>query len=260
MVLLTNLRNDTKESIFLGNHIGFEDTTEQSARFEVAVEDDETVIKMLKQMRRNAEDLSDPRIRREATLLSGSQLVIFGSLKREQQGLMLLIGLERVRFTPLFPAARWEQNFLAKDEQDLRKVVQAAAEWVRNRAGELPTDPGYKNRPMREITTGSWQALRLLNEANTMIAQDDYKSAERLLRDTLEEDPDFPTAHMRLADILISMRRDNEGLREWQNAIGAIQNRERSTETLTDRENLRIQGQYYEDTGDYAAAQDVFED
>jgi tetratricopeptide (TPR) repeat protein len=47
---------------------------------------------------------------------------------------------------------------------------------------------------------------------------------------------------MRLADILISQRHYNEGYVEWKKAFDLVEN-------LTNRETLRIQGQYYADTG-----------
>jgi serine/threonine protein kinase/Flp pilus assembly protein TadD len=259
-LLLTNLRNETNDPYFLGATAALKSQLSQSAHFEVEVAEDTRVIEALKKMQRSAHDLPDFRIGREAALLTGSPSVVFGTLKRKHpRGYMLSISLELVKSTADFPAARWEKNFDASNETDLLKAVHAAATWIRSTLGEPALQLNSENRPPAEITTGSWSAWRLLNQANTMVEENDYKSAERSLRGAIEEDPEFPEAHMRLADILISMRRDRDGLVEWEQTRAAIQKREHDGAPLADRENLRIKGEYAEDTGRYTEARTAFE-
>jgi serine/threonine protein kinase/tetratricopeptide (TPR) repeat protein len=258
-VLLTEIRNDTKNPYFSGITLALKNQLEQSGYFEAMRADDARVVKALEQMKRTTKDLADHYTSREVALRGGASLVVFGSLGKNAQGYVLSIAIERARYTPLMAAARWSQDFTAKDEKDLLNAAYSAATWIRTKAGEPSADLVNGNKPVEDITTSSWAALRLLNEANTMIAEEDYKSAERLLHGALEEDPSFVLARMRLADILISTRRDNEGLKEWQKTFDSIRTRELvSKKELTDRENLRIKGQYYEDTGDYLNAERVF--
>ncbi len=56
--------------------------------------------------------------------------------------------------------------------------------------------------------------------------------------------------HMRLGDVLISLKRDREGYAEWRKAIALLDERQ-----ITSRESLRIRSQYFEDMGDLPEAE-----
>jgi serine/threonine protein kinase/tetratricopeptide (TPR) repeat protein len=259
-VLLTSVRNDTNDPYFLGATAALKSQLKQSAHFEIEVAEDTRVVKALKTMERGADDMIDPRVGREVALLTNSHLVVFGELKRKYpQGYTLFISLELVKSTADFPAAQWNESFDATDTTTLLQAVQSAASWIRTKAGEPAGELKGENRPPNEIATGSWSAWQLLIEANDQVERNNPKLAVQFLRSAIDEDPNFPEAHMRLADILISMRRDREGLVEWEKTQAAIQKRELSGGALADRENLRIKGQYGEDTGRYSQAREAFE-
>ena len=262
MVFLANLRDDTKEEYFQGLPLALKRQLEQSARFEAVTTEDSRIQSVLTRMGRTTKETNGLRVGRDVALQSEASFVLFSRLSKGKQGYVLSIILERVRFTRYFVAAHWEEEFYPQDENDMRSVLQKIAEWVRNKAGESLWDERYQNRPLREISIPSWDAWRLLDEANYMVTKGDYPSAEVLLQRAIGIDSAFIEAHARLADVLISTRRDKDGLVEWQHTLAEIQRQEQAAayqkRSFTNQEIERIKGQYYEDTGDYSRAQEAF--
>ena len=224
---------------------------QQSAHFEV--EADDGVNQVLKQMEKPANTVVNSRTAREIALRCGAALVIFGVLSRTPQDYVLAMNVERAKSTPLLPAATWSKKFHARDQKELLTQVHSAALWIRRVAGESEAEIAQQDRPVEDTTTSSWQALQLLEQANQKHATGDDNAALLLLDEAIQADPQFAMAHMRKADILISQNRSSEGYREWEQAIKITGKTE-----LTSRENFRIKGQYYDDTGDFQSAEKIF--
>ena len=204
-------------------------------------------------MDRKQVDPKDVRTAREVALRSGVPLVVYGSLASTGTEYILKIKVERVKHNPRFPTVSWKQNFSVTNKTELLDAVHDASTWIRSLAGEPAAELAQQDRPVEDTTTPSWQALQLFSEAERRAAAGTTDGATLLLREAMQADPDFAKAHMRLADILISQRQYTEGYSEWQKAIALTDKRQ-----LTSRESYRIEGQYYEDTGDYVKAETKF--
>lgn len=223
----------------------------QSAHLEV--EEDNKIAEVLKQMKRKPGERLNTKTAREVAWRSGVPLLIWGSLDLARSGYVLSVHVERIRYHPLFPSASWSQEFTAHDKAALMNVVHEASTWIRTLSGEGAAELANQDRPVEDTTTSSWQALQLYSTAESKRAQGDTASSIVLLKQALEVDPKFTKARMRMADILISIKRYSEGFRQWELARKLISN-----ENLTSRETLRLQAQYAEDTGDFKAAESGF--
>ena len=144
----------------------------------------------------------------------------------------------------------WTYEFKATGEQDLLSHARDAAVWVRQIAGEPQSDIDSQNRSAGEMTTQSWDALRLANEAAQRRKAGQLEAAETLLREALEIDPLFPSANRDLADLLMSERRYEEGYRVWKAAVEASRTRQ-----LNSRERFKIEAYYADDVGDLMQAE-----
>jgi serine/threonine protein kinase len=243
----------TTDDHFSGITVSFKSQLAQSTRLDV--QDDDKTKQILKQMKHRTDIPMDDNIAHEVARRSSVSFLITGSLSQRQKGYLLTIKLEHMG-TSSSPSASWTGYFIA--ENDVFEAVHEAARWIRTQAGESPNDIA-RQTPVEYITTNSWSALRSYNQANKSAAVEDYSAAIFFLQRAIQADHSFAMAHMRLADILISMRHYREGYTEWENTIQSIREREPKQQPLADRENLRIKGQYYEDTGNYKAAKDTFQ-
>jgi tetratricopeptide (TPR) repeat protein len=129
-------------------------------------------------------------------------------------------------------------------------VVRRAAIWLRSTAGESKAQLNDQDRLPSEITTASWEALRLFARAQESHAQGDLAKAIVYLQEAVRLDPEFVSAHARLGDIFISLRREHEGFAAWQRAVELANSRQ-----LTTREALRLRAQYLEEMGTPAEAE-----
>jgi len=247
-VLVTDIA--TEDPTLSGITVALKGELAQSAHFEI--EEDGKIVEVLKQMHRRPGDALDASTAREVAWRSGIPLVVSGSLTSSGHGYLLSMTVEKIKYSPLFPALKWKNVFSAANKNDLLDSLHEAATWVRSLAGEALNDPKL-DLPVKDTTTASWQALQFYSDSEKRYAQGDATAALRLLDQALEADPSFAKAHMRLADILISRKQYGKGYEEWSKAAALVKAR-----TLTDRESLRIRGQFLEDTGDYEGAQDIY--
>jgi serine/threonine protein kinase/tetratricopeptide (TPR) repeat protein len=251
MILVTEIT--TSDPSLSGITVALKSQLAQSPHFEV--EDDTKIGEILKQMNRKPGDPLDTRTAREVARRSGAPLVVFGSVAKNGEGYELSIKVEHP-LNPLFPGARWKQSFPAENQSELLgTAVQAASSWIRRLVGEQAAELGLQDRPVEDTTTPSWLALQQYSEAEKRYSAGDANAALVLLGEAIQSDPDFAKAHMRRADIWISQRRYNEGYEEWKKAFDLVTNRK-----LTNRETLRIQGQYYADMGYHLKAVETFGD
>jgi len=241
----------TSDPALSGITVALKSQLAQSAHLEI--EEEENLVLILKQMHWKSGDPISPRMAREAALRSAAPFVILGSLDKSDNGYVLSINLQRVKYTPLFPSASWHHDFHANTQKQVLEAVHDAAKWIRSESGESAKELADQDKPVEDTTTSSWQALRLFTQANDKYEASKPEDAVLLLEEALQIDPDFALARARLADILIGLKQYTKGYKQWQQAIALTHQH-----AITDREYLRITGQYYEDTGDYVAAEETF--
>ncbi|MGA9530256.1 MAG: hypothetical protein WBS24_19230, partial [Terriglobales bacterium] len=242
---------ETPEPEFKGLTEAFKSQLSQSEHFETV--DEDRVREILKQMNATSKTVNDPQVVRDLALRAGASVVVYESLSRLGGEYVFELKLERMGSTPALIRRSWKNQFTASDKRELFDAVHQAATWVRETVGEPAREIAEQDRPPRDTTTSSWPALQLFALAQERSAAQDDRAATVLLREALEADPDFASAHMRLADLLVSMNNYREGYQHWQKAIELTNKRE-----LTSRENLRIKGQFLEDTGDLPAAEQAY--
>ena len=225
----------------------------QSAHFEVIARD--RVALTLERMREPAEKLSaGGRIAREVALREGAPLVI-SSFVRRSPHLRLEIQIEKLGSHPYFAMGTWSRSFPAGSEPDLRSAASDAARWIRQSVGEHADDLARRDRRPEEATTSSWEALLAYVEAEKARTRGDDAEAIHRLRDALAIDEAFPLAHMRLAEFLIGLGRNDEGYSHWIRAARLVGDRH-----LSDRESFRIRALFLHDMWAYAEAAKVFAD
>lgn len=250
-VLLTDMVNGTTEREFDGASEVLRSQLAQSTHFELL--EPERIRAALTEMGRADAGISTPEVAREIAMREGVPLVVYAALTRLGNDYTVSVKLEQVGTRPSLARSTWTQTFVTATKAGLFDTMHAAAVWIRRMAGEVPAALEDQDRAASETTTSSWEALRLFTQANTLSAAGRLNEATLVLEQAVRVDPDFAMAQTRLGDNLISLRRDKEGHAAWQRAIALAERRE-----LTSRETLRIRGQYFDDTGDLAAAEKAY--
>src|SRR5206468_2989991 len=118
------------------------------------------------------------------------------------------VKLERVGARPSVLSGTWTRAFTASGKRALFDAMHDAAVWIRQMSGEMPSELADQDRAPTETTTSSWEALRLLAQANALTAGNRPNDAALLLEEAVRIDPEFAMARSRLGDILISLKRD----------------------------------------------------
>jgi tetratricopeptide (TPR) repeat protein len=247
-ILLTDMVNGTTEAALDGATEALNSQLLQSPHFDIVPA--ARVQAVLRQMQRDPAARLDPELAREVAMREGAPLVVYSTLTRLGSDYLLVVKLERVGTRPVLIRASWTHSFTAAGRPQLLDAIHDAAVWIRTMAGENPSDLADQDRPPSDTSTASWDALRLYAKANATHAAGRLEDALLLFEEALKLDPDFAMARMRLADTLISLKRDREGYDAWRQAIRLTEQRQ-----LTSREDLRIKGQYFEDIGDLQAAE-----
>ncbi len=200
-----------------------------------------------------AEDL-DPPGWREVALREHVPLVLFGSVARAGDGLALTLRLEQVNAsTPRAPERSWQRSFDARNRTELFDAGHESIGWLRGLLGESAVEIQQSGRPPQDITTNSWDALAAFHRGEQRAGG--TVDAEALLdfEAAIRHDPEFTIAWMRKGDILMGIKRMNEGLLAWDTAIRCARKR-----PLTRREDLTLRAMFADDTGDYRLSEKLF--
>jgi tetratricopeptide (TPR) repeat protein len=145
----------------------------------------------------------------------------------------------------------WSKHFRAGDEKELFDAVDAASRWVRRTAGEQRSSIADLDLPVREMTTPSWEALELFHQAEELKPEGRWQDAILLLQNSVEADPDFAMAHMRLGDLFSSLT-EAEAYHHWEKALESMRS------AGIEAGGLNIRGLYAIDTGAFSAAEPFY--
>ena len=127
------------------------------------------------------------------------------------------------------------------DKQDgILEAIHALATKVRRDLGESTLVTQRAGEPLEQVTTRSLRALQLYSEATDQIIRHGTETgyAMELLREALNEDPDFASAHVMFAQALRDMGREPEALPHIERAFALAH-------TTSERERLFITGSFY---------------
>jgi tetratricopeptide (TPR) repeat protein len=195
----------------------------------------------------------EPAKARHTAMRAGAQFVLFGGLTQVGDTKALQLDLELLGSDPATPRRTWPQSFAANRDSDLPSAVFEGTAWLRQVTGETAQALSMHQRHPQDLTTGSWQALLEFQRAEDAWSAGAGDAALLHLRTALDLDPEFALAAARMADILESLHRRDEGLPYYNRAAELIRGK-----NLTDRESLRIAGLFALDTGQFSEAERVF--
>jgi serine/threonine protein kinase/tetratricopeptide (TPR) repeat protein len=250
-VLVTEIENVTGDQDLTGTAELLRNELSQSTY--VNLLEPSRVKEALERMSQPRDMILEPKLAREVAWREGVPLVIFGTVSRVAEDYRLDLKAEKVGSDPSYPKNSWRFSETASSKQDLFEVVQHGGTWVRHLVGEADDQIENADRKLEDVTTGSWEALKLYSDGQRLASLDRLDEAALVFKRATDKDPDFAMAWMRLGDTLDTIGKAGEGFSYWRKAIAVSGDRR-----LSPREELRIKGMYASDTGDLKAAIDYF--
>ena len=195
----------------------------------------------------------DQETARDLAFRTGESVVLAGSISTGR-GYALHLRLEAVSADPRHESASEERDFDAVDKRDLFRAIADAAEWVRKRSGEGTRELNEQNSRPEDLSTGSWQALKLLEEARSRRADNDPKGALIFAKEALGLDSGFAAAESFLADVHTDLGQYKEAFARYKHAFELVKAR-----NVTGRERYEIEASYDVDAGDDEASATTYE-
>ncbi len=262
MVYVTQVKNQTGEKALNNVTELLQAGLSQSAQ--VNLLDQDRVGDILQQMNRPPETTIDEPTAREIAMRAGAVRVVFATVSGSKGNYKLAVDIQQPDNTPARYRNHWTRDFSWHSTPaassgaiapELLTTLRTASDWIRHEAGESANDIARLDVPPEDVTTSSWQALALYDQAQDWIASRQLEKGIDLLRDAVQCDPHFALAYARLADVLNSLSRDQEADQAYRKALDT------DLETrLTRRERDRIRGMYALDTEDEQTAEAAFRD
>jgi len=246
-VLYAGIVNQTGDQELAGVESLMLTQLEQSAQFSVA--GPQVIASILRAMSSQAASLADVKIARQVAWRGGMPLLIYGTVSRIGDGLVITLSLEQTSSNADHPRRTWVQSFHAVSKKAMFEAAHDAALWIRRISGENADELAARDRKPEDATTPSWEALDLFTQASRLREQQKLGDAVVLLGKAVEKDPDFASAWMRLGDIRINLRHYTEGYQAWAAAMSAMERRKISL-----REELHLKTQFALDARDSVMA------
>jgi eukaryotic-like serine/threonine-protein kinase len=225
---------------------------EQSTHFNVW--DNQRLGEALRSMRRETLSKPEPKDWREIAAREHADLLVFSTVSPLGDGYTLSIRAEQMGRGPVSLRSS-ERSWQTTGADGLFDAEHEAAKWIRTKAGESDASLAANNRVPQSITSSSWEALELYEEAQKLSMGNRSSDAVAPLQRALQIDSQFAMAAMRLGDILNSQYKSEEGFRYWNQAIELAR-----TQHLSDRESLSIQSRFAMEVYDFQTALPILRD
>jgi len=249
-ILMATIDNRTRDHTLSAVQTLLATELQQSSHIQLV---EETRIRSaLTRMVRSPSEARDRQTSREVAWRLGAPLVLAGTLLPVGSGYSLSLQLDLLGKDSPSPTTTWSKGFRARDEKELFDAVDAAGRWIRRSAGEQRASIDDLDFLVREMTTPSWEALELFQQAEELKQEGRWQDAILLLQESVEVDPDFAMAHMRLGDLFSSLT-EAESYHHWEKALESMNKRR-----VSKREELNIRGLYAIDTGAFLAAEPLY--
>lgn len=262
LIYFVPVRNETKEKAFDNLTELVQAGMAQSAQINLL--DQNRVGDILQLMTKAPDTVITPPIAREIAMRAGAVRVLFTSVTGSAGSYQLNVEIQQPDSITSRYREHWTNSFKWKSSDsttsggippELLSAMRSASNWIRHEVGESKNDIARLDAPPEDVTTGNWDALSQFAKAEKYGLQHERESAVFALQNAVAADPHFALAYMRLGDILVSLRRFEEGYDAYSIALTS-ENEQR----LTRRERDRIKGIFALDTGDFQAAFDAFRD
>jgi len=191
---------------------------------------------VLHRMKKQDKAQIDETLGREICQRENLQLLLAGSIERMGEVYQITVrALDPVRGDLLFAE---RERFDRKDQ--FFEKADTLAKRVRQNLGESLIGIEKSSRPLARVTTSSLEALQLYSQAKDAKVQGNDEQVPTLLKGALRLDPDFAMAHMLLGqDYLAVVGKNQKAAAELGRAYELRQG-------VTDREQRRIEAQYYD--------------
>lgn len=124
---------------------------------------------------------------------------------------------------------------------------------IRSECGEGADSIAERERAPEDVTTSSWQALKLFGVAESLKMADRGEDAIGILKQAVQFDPEFTLAYMRIGDIRLGQGNYDEGEQWWAKAVGILGRRR-----LSEREDFRIKAMLAGDSTQYAECERIY--
>ena len=236
-VLVADFENRTGEAVFDG-------VLESALRREISnsqfvnVVPRERINDTLELMRRPLDTAIDPEMGREICLRDGGiKALLTGRVEKLDSTYLLSVELVDPSTGQTIAATSQE----AAGQGEVLTTLSRLSSWSRETLGEKLTDIREGEEQLERVTTPSLRALQLFTKAEALFGQGGRRkgTAEELLKQAIEIDPEFASAHIFLAWAIQNQGKPAEEF--LKHAARALQ----LAETTGDRERYFIQGSYY---------------
>ncbi len=246
-ILIAELQHvETKDGALLGADATLAAAVGQSPHLSV-VRPSELTSTLAKMGRSQGSPIDEATVRQLA-MRTGYGVVLFGSISKGRS-YVLHLRIEGMGRDPRRAAVADERKFEAPDDKALFGAIASAASWVRKLSGEGARDLDEQNARPEDLTTSSWEALRLLEEARARRAANDPQGALVFAKEALDLDPEFAAAESFSADTHTDLRQFKEGFEGYRRALDLVKKR-----NVTGRERYQIEAAYNADAGDDQAS------
>src|ERR1039458_7165412 len=188
---------------------------------------------------------------RQLALRTGQGSVLTGSISKGQE-YILHLRIHAVAGDPRYTGEVSARDFRAHDEKELFDAVASASRWVRKLSGEGVRDLNEQAARPEDLSTGSWKALNLLQQARDRRNANDAQGALVFTQEALQIDPDFAAAESLRGDVLTQVGQYREGFAAHHHAVDLAKRR-----NITGRERYQIESIFDADIGDYDAVPEV---
>jgi serine/threonine protein kinase/tetratricopeptide (TPR) repeat protein len=188
---------------------------------------------------------------RQLALRTGQGAVLTGSISKGRD-YTLHLRMEALSGDPRYTGAVSTRDFQARDEKELFDAVASASQWVRKLSGEGVRDLNEQAARPEDLSTGSWKALNLLQQARDRRNANDAQGALVFAQEALQIDQDFAAAESLRGDVLVQLGQYREGFAAHRHAVDLAKRR-----NITGRERYQIESIFDADIGDYDAVPEV---
>jgi len=252
-VLIADFENRTGESVFDGVLEYALEREISNSQF-VNVVPRERIEDTLRLMRKPLDTRVDLTLGREISLRDGGiKVLLTGRVEKLDSTYLLSVQVVDPSEGQVVATASEE----AVGQKRVLSALQSLSNWSRETLGEKIVLIQQSNEKLEKVSTPSLRALQLFTKADALIIQGRSDLAEELLKQAVEIDPEFASAHIFLAHAI----RNQWGPAE-DRVDDYLKHAERAfqlAEATGDRERYFIHGSYSEMKGEWEDAVHAYE-
>ena len=234
-VLISNFENQTGDPVFDGT-VEYALERELSNSQFVNVVPRERAADALRLMRKPLNMKIDAALGREICLRdSGIRALLTGRIER--MGTKYMLSAQLV--DPVNGVAVASMSEEDPADSQMAEAIRRLSNRVRETLGEKSALIQQREKGLEKVTTPSLHALQLYTQADELMRLDKRHAAAQLLERTLEEDPEFASAH-----VLLGYAYSNTG--NDRNVVPHFRRAFELADSVTDRERFFILATYYD--------------